>query len=210
MNLVDKKRKLRIIFHAFILVAAVFFLFHLEIELPKNIPLKTLGLIVAVVFSFLSLLFIMVRVCFPNVKRWEMVIYYSLDIIFVCLIVYGVTELCYITSDYLINSIPYVQGTDEYYVLYDEADGIAWTAGFMFVLFGIPSALMTIVFTIVGITLTCTQSSGSTQIVQPIIVNQNQPINPPQSIVKINYCRYCGNRVDKGAKFCRTCGKQLK
>ncbi|MBQ7797878.1 MAG: zinc ribbon domain-containing protein [Clostridia bacterium] len=211
MNLIDEKRKLRTIFQAFIVIVMALYL--LNLELPSNFNGKSIMLLVLTIISCVGLLWIIIRVNCKNVRRWEMVLYYALNIIFVILIVYCVLQLSYIAADVARDNIPYAEGTEEYYNAYDDAEGIDLSAAFAFILLGIPSIIMTIIFAIVGITLTCTQGNST---VQPIQANstivepqQNASVNTANT-TRLNYCKYCGKKVDDDTIFCKHCGNKLR
>lgn len=221
MNLIDGKRKLRITFQALTIVAIVFYLMHLQ--LPKSFNSKSISLLILIMVSCVGLVSIAVRINCQNVRRWEMVVYYLLNIVFVWIIVYSVMELCYIAEQVEIDNIPYTNGTDEYYNAYDNAEEIGWIASFMFVLWGIPSIIMTIIFAIIGIIQTCIQKpqAESEELLsvednlnaisdlkqEPRDKHNNTNLNKD---IKINYCSYCGQKVDIDANFCKYCGKEIK
>lgn len=222
MNLIDEKRKLRTTFQALIIVAMVFYLINLQ--LPKSFNSKSISLLILTIISCVGLVAIAVRVNCKNVRRWEMILYYILNVVFVYIIVHNVLELAYIAEDIQIDSIPYADGTEEYYNAYDEADDIGLIAGFMFVLLGIPSIIMTIIFAIVGIIQTCIQKNeiasnetlfevkSNQSLAKDVEIKQQNESNTPQYVQheKANFCSHCGKPVDADAKFCKHCGKEIK
>ncbi|MBQ7880768.1 MAG: zinc ribbon domain-containing protein [Clostridia bacterium] len=219
MNLIDNKRKLRTTFQTLIVVAMVFYLMNLE--LPKSFSGKSIALLALTIISCVGLVAIMDRVNCKNVRRWEMILYYVLNIVFVWIIVICVMDLADIACDVARDNIPYADGTEEYYNAYDEIDMMGLTTAFKFVLLGIPSIVMTIVFAIVGIIQTLIQkpeneSSEALDIEHSQLISndakEEQSTNDTNlsKDIKVNYCSYCGNKVDIDAKFCKYCGREIK
>lgn len=217
MNLVDNKRKLRTTFQVLIIVAMVFYLMHLRV--PKSFNSQATYWLIFTIISCVGLIAIALRVNCKNVKRWEMVLYYLLNVVFVYIIVHGVMELCYITVDIKRANIPYDTGTEEYYNAYDNIEEIGLIAGFKFVLCGIPSIIMTVIFTIIGIIQTCIQSQNSNtlkvednQVLTSDLNNieHNKKDNKNIQTIKANYCSYCGQKINSDANFCKYCGKEIK
>ena len=134
MNTNDVNKKMRIGFQIAILVVTAFNFTGLS--LPSDYTNKTSLMLAGLIVSCVGLVYIMVRVCMGNVKRWEMVLYNILNLIFVYVIITSIKELAYARarldrSNALNNEA------------YDDAEGIGLSASFMFVLFGIPCIIMT-------------------------------------------------------------------
>ena len=206
MNAIDKKIKLRIIFQAFIIGFVLFYLNYLQ--LPSKFSNKSTKLLIMLILACMGLLYIMVRVCFKNVKKWEMVLYYVLNVLFVFTIVYCMVKLGEIAVDVARDTIPYEPNTPEYDNAYEDSEAIGLTNGFTFVLFGIPTCITTFIFMIIGIVLTCVQKEET---IQTIKFQRTEPLEDKSINGTPNYCMNCGKKIDyRYAKFCTYCGKEIK
>ena len=206
MSGIDKKVKLRIIFQAFILG---FLLIYLNcLQLPADFSSESTRLLMLLILSCVGLLYIMVRVCFKNVKKWEMVLYYVLNVLFVFTIVYCTVTLGEIAVDVARDTIPFEANTPEYENAYEDAEAMGLTNGFTFVLFGIPTCITTFIFMIIGIVLTCVQKEET---IQTINFQRTELLEDKSIKAASNYCMSCGKKNDyRYARFCTYCGKEIE
>ena len=200
----DNNKTLRISFQAVIIGAILLNLLNLDLP-SESYSGRAILLIFGLIISCAILIYIMIRVCFKNVKKWEMILYNVLNLICVYLIIYCIRELAFEKVDWLREHAI----NDE---AYDDAEGVGLSAMFAFVLLGMPTFIMTLVFTIIGIVMTCIKKepvtkamTDETEIVQS--THTSQKINNNQII---RFCRNCGCQTDIDAKFCRYCGKPTK
>lgn len=205
MNTNDVNKKMRIGFQIAILVATAFNFTGLS--LPSTYSNKSILMLTGLIVSCVGLVYIMIRVCMGNVKRWEMILYNILNFVFVYIIITSVRELAYARARLdRSNSL-----TDE---AYDDAEGIGLSAAFMFVLFGIPCIIMTLIFSIIGLVRTCVNKQTSAQVVASVPQATAGPINQNTAVQnnagQLMYCRHCGQQISAEAQFCRYCGKQVK
>ena len=202
MNSNDNNKTLRISFQAVLIGVMVLNL--LSLNVPDGYTARAVFLALVLAISCATLIYIMVRVCFKNVKRWEMVLYNVLNLICICLIVYCIRELAFETM--------YVQRENAIdYDEYDDAEGIGLSAMFVFVLLGIPSVIVALVFTIIGIVMTCVKNAPAVA-----TTSDNQEDKQTKSTQDTNnnetprFCRNCGCPTSEDARFCRYCGKDIK
>jgi len=214
MNLNDNNKALRITFQA-IIISAMIFNF-MGFIVPGGWNAKSIAMLIFTIVSCAGLIFIIVRVSKDNVKRWEMLLYNILNVIFMIIIINCIRELAFEAMDYNKS----IATNDD---AYDDAEGIGLSAMFRFILFGIPSIIITTIFSIIGIIMTFVkngkevipngiqQTEMHTNNIKSseIQINNVQPINT-DSNENLEYCRYCGKRINEDSKFCKYCGKQLK
>ncbi len=205
MNTNDVNKKMRIGFQIAILVVTAFNFTGLA--LPSTYSNKSTLMLTGLIVSCVGLVYIMVRVCMGNVKRWEMILYNILNLVFVYIIINSIRELSYARA-----RLDRSNAIDD--DAYDDAEGIGLSAAFMFVLFGIPCIVMTLIFTIIGLVRTCVNKETTTQVVASVPQATARPINAntvaPNNAGQLMYCRHCGQQIAVDANFCKYCGKQLK
>lgn len=204
----NKSRK-KITFQAIILAMALIYLICL-LDLPKQFNARASALMVMVIISFIGLIYILIRNCCNNVKKWEVILYYILNIIFMIVITYAVMELTCIKSEMLENNNPYNQDTqlEQWYNFDEDAEYIGLGAMLGFFLLGIPFILATIIFSIIGIV-----KSNKSQ-VETANIHITEGLEKEGKVLNKNiktiYCSYCGKMIDVDASFCKYCGKKIK
>ena len=217
----EKHRTLSIPFQAIVLSSVLLYSFVIlsDVPMPKaswinGDFIKSLTLLA---ISYVGLVYIMVRVCFKNVKKWEIVLYNVLNVVFVILIYVQIFELLGEIQDIFQDHNPYDSKTQwDNFINYDEEyEYIALPAAFALFIYGIPNAIMTLVFAILSIVFAfkkktenqvVTTQKESTQ--SGVMLNMNKPQATQNK--EIRFCAHCGKETEKNAKFCKYCGKQIK
>lgn len=215
MNNIDANKKMRITFQAVTIVLMAFILINLQI--PSSFTGKSIGLLVLNIISCVGLIAIAIRMNCNNVKRWEMILYYLLNIVFVFSIFISSIELSDIAEDVAISKISYAKGTEEYHNACEDIELDALSSMFAFVIFGVLGIITSIIFAIIGIIKTFVQKAESLN--KQTVLNNSSAMqsvdneissNLSSKNVKSNYCSNCGKQIDKDAKFCKHCGKEIK
>lgn len=215
MNNIDKNKKLRKSFQTVLIVLMAFIIINLY--LPSSFTGKSTLLLILTIIACVGLVAIAIRFNFNNVKRWEVILYYILNIVFTIIIMSCVIELSDIAVDVARDKIPYAKGTTEYYDACEDIDSDALSSMFAFVIFGILGIIASIIFAIIGTIKTFVQKGENLD--KQIVLNNGTSIknndneidsNSSLNNIKSNYCSYCGKQVDIDAKFCKHCGKEIK
>ena len=132
MKNIDERRKLRIVFFAIILTLTV-------LNMIWGFKDKFNAYLVVEIVAFAVLLAIFVRICFKNVSKLEMVIYYIIAIICFALIVFTSMMSGFTSME-----------------KYDKADDIVsvgLTSLIRFLLVGLPSAFVVLILCIIGLVM---------------------------------------------------------
>ena len=219
----EKHKPLRITFQAIILISVLLygFIVFSDVPVPKSswINGDFIKSLILLTVSYIGLIYIMVRVCFKNVKKWEIILYNVLNVVFVIVIYVQIFQLLIEIQDMFQNHNPYNSKTQwDNYINYDEEyEYIALPAGVGLFVYGIPNAIMSLVFGIISIVLFIKKQADNTisNSQEPKQTNNILEINQSNSQkFKINnnvmYCKYCGKQLDIEGKFCKYCGKEIK
>ena len=133
MEKIDERRVYRILCFAAILISAVFntvWMFKIKVE----------GYFICAIISLVILSILLVRVCFRNVKKWEMLIYYILGFILYVILVYAIFRSGLISAGE-----------------YDSADSnesVGFFSMFRLIFVGVPSIIVCFVLNVIGLVLT--------------------------------------------------------
>ena len=137
----SKRRITIIIFQAIILATVLFYGINICLPLPAPkagwITLDFIRPLIVLIVSYAILIYIMVRLCFKNVKKWEIVIYSILNVFLVIMIYVMFFELTIALQDMFKNSNPYDRTTEwqKYIDFNEEYEFIALPAGFLLFIF---------------------------------------------------------------------------
>ncbi len=220
----EKHRSLRITFQAIILCSVLLYGFIIlsDIPTPNSNWINTdfIKSLIFLIVSYAILIYILVRMCFKNVKKWEIILYNIINVICVIIIFVYLFEITSAIQDMFQNHNPFDHKNqwDEYINYDEEYEYIAMPAGFGLFIFGIPNTILAFVFAVITMVV-----SFRTVIVKRVDNNQEEPkqandmldinLNTSQEM-KINnedmYCKYCGKQFDVDGKFCKYCGKEIK
>lgn len=218
----EKFKPLRITFQAIILCSVLLYgcMILAEVPMPNSnwINGDFVKSLIFLVVSYVVLIYILVRMCFKNVKKWEIVLYSVINVICVIVIFVHLFEISSAIQDMFKNHNPFDSKTQwDNYINYDEEyEYIAMPAGFGLFIFGIPNAITSLVFGIISIVV-----SLKKQVEKPIsniseskqtneVLNTTQKNSPEIKSDDVKYCKYCGKQLDEEGKFCKYCGKQIK
>lgn len=208
MNFVENNKKLLKVSVGILIVCM--FPILLNLYLPSSFTAKSITLLILNIFAFIGLVAIAIRVNSRNVRKWEMVLYYLLNIVFVVVIVATSISLSTIAVDVRRHNIPYAPQTDDYLNAYDNIEGDALSITFLAIIFGFISFNIALISGIIGIikifvSKNKNKENVSTNIKEIEIDNVEQHKHKAQEI----YCSYCGKLLDGDAIFCKYCGKKL-
>ena len=174
-----------------------------NVKLPSSFSAKSTGLLILFIIACAGLIGIAARGNCHNVKKWEMILYYLLNIVFVILIMYCAFELNDMAADVAVDKIPYEKGTEEYNYAYDDIDYDGLSSSFAFVIFGMLGIVLATIFAIVGIIKTCASKVE--------IVEQNQVVLSGENVLEQSNVKITNNSHDNmKANYCSNCGQKLR
>lgn len=216
----SKRRITIIIFQAIILASVLFYGVNICLPLPAPkaslITLDFIKPLIVLIVAYAILIYIMVRLCFKNVKKWEIVIYSILNVFLVIMIYVMMLELTVALQEIFQNSNPYDKTTEwqKYIDFNEEYEYIALPAGFLLFIFGGPNTIVTIIFGIISMVFAFIKPKPkfieANSVVDNDIKEQIKDIENKIEKDAIRYCIYCGKKVEKDAKFCKYCGKEIR
>jgi len=172
--------------------------------------------LIVLIVSYAILIYILVRLCFKNVKKWEIVVYSILNVFLVIMIYVMMLELTIALQDIFQNSNPYDRTTEwqKYIDFNEEYEYIALPAGFLLFIFGVPNAIVASIFGIISMVFAFIKPKPKLIGVHAVADNKTkEQIKGGENKNEkdaIRYCVYCGKKVEKGAQFCKYCGKEIK
>ena len=216
----SKRRITIIIFQAIILASVLFYGINICLPLPApkagGITLDFIRPLIVLIVSYAILIYILVRLCFKNVKKWEIVLYSILNVFLVIMIYVMFFELTIALQDMFQNSNPYDRTTEwqKYVDFNEEYEYIALPAGFLLFIFGVPNAIVASIFGIISMVFAFIKPKPKLIGVHAVEDNETkEQIKGGENKNEkdaIRYCVYCGKKVEKGAQFCKYCGKEIK
>ncbi len=187
----SQKKSVYIIFQAIILVGMIFSL--AALSMPKLNSIKAVLLFMLLIISYAAIIFFMVRLNCKNVKKWEIILYSALNIVFVTIIVVCIVQLSFISSG---------QSSDA-----DKREGIGLGSLFWFCLLGVPQIILALIFGIISIIRASVSKNNA---IQEIIKTKEIKNSKEFKVPETNFCRFCGKQIEQDSKFCKFCGKQIK
>ena len=188
---IDNKRALRITFFSIIGCLTLFYL--LLTELPNKFHGEDVAYLVCAIVILILLISIYVRIYFKNVRKIEMIIYYIVVPILLILLVAMVFNLGFVSAGYNKDA--------------DSREGIGLTILLMFFIFGLPVLFISTILCIVGLVVTLSSKNKTEE--KKVVVDKNISGNKGSEGIEVNFCKYCGNAVDKSSIYCGKCGSKI-
>lgn len=217
-----EKRVYRIVFQALITGGLLLYglLFLLSLGMP-SIDLftnKLSAMVIALVVSYSGLIYFLVRMCSKNVRKWEVVLYNILNVVFAVIIVSVMKEMIEVVQEIFRNNNPYDQNVnpDEWYEYDEDCDYIPFVPLILYIFFGNGAKIATFVLSILSITFTFVKKSepAPIEIKQDAInetnIENKEEVKNNKEERKVSYCIYCGKKTDPEAKFCKYCGNKIR
>lgn len=169
----NDNRKLRIIFQAiFTTYPLIYFLTHISYFRVGLINGKQIGLFIGMICCLAGLIYILVRVCFKNLKKWEIILYNILNIVFVFFIYYSIYIFVTQYGSIMCERNPYNYDEElekDLYLDYEaEYEYMGFSQMLAFLIFGIPLTISAFIRTLIlcyrfAITTKQAQTQNQTQ-----------------------------------------------